>query len=322
MPENRPEDRTARQAGRGRTADQPSEFPWTAWRDIALRVKREFANDQLSLLAAGIAFYGLLALFPGLAVLVSVYAMLSDAATVADHVNALAMVPQGVRDLVREQLVGLSRASETTVGASLLGGFLLSLWSASKALRALVSAMNVAYDETETRGWLHRTILGLSFTLVSITAGFFALLVIAALPAAFEQAGWGLMALALPWIVTLLAFAGWLAMLYRYGPSRADARWRWITPGSIAATLIWLLGSVGFSAYVAHFGRYNDTYGSMGATVVLLLWFWLSAWAVLLGAELNAEMEHQTAEDTTTGGDQPRGQRDAYVADHVGDAPD
>lgn len=310
---------------RGRHASSPKEIPPRGWRDILLRLKAEVKDDDVGLVAAGVAFYGLLGLFPGLAALVSVYGLVADPATIEDQLARLSALPQEARDLVGEQLATLSRQPAQALGWTFAAGLLLALWSASKGARALVSAMNIAYGEREQRGFVRLTAVVLAFTLGAVLMAALALGAVAVLPAALALLGlagagaW--LTTAITWLVLLAATVLALSLVYRYGPSRADARWRWISGGSTLATVLWLLASAGFSLFVTNVGDYGKTYGPLAAVVVLLMWLWLSAFVVLLGAELDAEMERQTSRDTTTGPERPLGQRGAYVADTVGPVP-
>jgi membrane protein len=316
----------SRGAERGRRAAQPSELPAAGWRDILWRVKGEMAEDNLSLVAAGVAFYALLALFPAIAAVVSIYGMIVDPQTVEQQLAAVShILPQEAQGIVGEQLKRVTGSGSTALGFGAILSLLLTLWSANKGTQALITALNIVYDEQEKRGivWLYLTSLALTlgtflFLIVCLAA-------IAALPALIGSLGLPevirQLAVWLRWPILGIAFMVALAVLYRYAPSRDEPRWSWVNWGAVFATILWLVASGLFSWYVSHFGSYNETYGSLGAVAILLMWFWLSALIVLLGAELNAEMEHQTARDTTEGPPQPRGVRGAYVADTVGERP-
>ena len=314
-----------RDRDRGRNAEVPSQIPAKGWRDIALRVKREASQDNLSIVAGGVAYYGFLAIFPALAAIVLVYGLFADPSAVQREVASLSGVPTGVRAVLAQQLASLAGQSSGSLGFGVVVSVLVALWSARKGTAALIQSLNIAYDEQERRGFFQRTALTLLFTLGVIAVAVFALVLVAVVPAAVHRIG-------LPGILTtVIVWARWpvlaaavlfgLAVLYRYGPSREKARWRWVTWGSAIATAIWLAASAGFSIYVSHFGSYNKTYGSVAAIAILLTWFLLSAYVVILGAELNGEMEHQTAKDTTTGAPRPLGRRGAHDADTVGDTP-
>jgi membrane protein len=312
-------------ASRGREAARPGEIPARGWRDVLLRVREEIGEDRVGLVAAGVAYYGLLAVFPALAALVSVYGLVADPAEVSAQVARLGALPDPARELLRAQLERIAAGSGSALGWGLVGSVLLSTFSAMKGTSALLAAMNVAYDEPDGRGLLARNALALGLTLGAIVLGASALLIVVSVPALLRLLPWGpagrLAVAVLPWLLLTGVFLVAVSLLYRIGPHRSRAQWRWVTPGALVATVLWIASSLGFSFYVGHFGSYNQTYGSVGAVVVMLLWFFLSAYVVLAGAELDAEMEHQTARDTTRGEEKPMGERGAYVADTVGEVP-
>ena len=325
MREGRRQRDEAQARERGREAEAPHEIPAKGWRDIGLRVKREAARDNLSVIAAGVAYYGFLAIFPALAAVILIYGLFADPTAVEQNIASLSAIPSDVRDMLSQQLTNLARQSNGSLSAGVAVSILFAVWSATKGMKALITSLNIAYDEEEHRGFVRRTAVTLLFTLGLIGLGAFAVVLVAVFPAAVDRIG-------LPDVVaTVIQWARWpilaaavllgLALLYRYGPSREHARWRWVTWGSAVGTGIWLAASAAFSFYVSHFGSYNKTYGSVAAIVILLTWFLLSAYVVVLGAELNGQMEHQTAKDTTTGPPQPLGRRGARYADTVGDTP-
>jgi membrane protein len=311
---------------RGRGARRPGELPAAGWRDILWRVKSQMTEDNLSLVAAGVAFYALLALFPGIAAAVSIYGLVVDPQTVAEQMSAMSQVlPQESRGIIEEQLTRVTASGSTALGFGAIVGVLLALWSANKGTQALITALNIVYDEREKRGFVRLYAISLALTLGIILFLIVCLAAIAVLPALVGSLGLPevvrQLATWLRWPILGIAFVSALAVLYRYAPSRREARWRWVSSGAVLATIGWLIGSGLFSWYVSNFGSYNETYGSLGAVAVLMMWFWLSALIVLLGAELNAEMEHQTERDTTRGHEKPLGRRGAYVADTVGERP-
>ena len=313
---------------RGRSADSPSEIPKKGWKDILLRVWDEQSKDNVSMLAAGVAYYALLAIFPAIAALVSIYGLVADPSTIESQLNQLgSLLPPDALSIVSDQARKVATAPSQGLGFGLIFGLLLTLWSASRGTNSLVSALNIAYGEKETRGFLMLAALSMGLTVAGLLFVILAMALIVAVPAAIAIIG--LQDTPIGWIASL---ARWpilaatimlaLAVFYRYAPDRREPQWRWVTWGSGMATVVWLLGSLGFSVYVSNFGSYNETYGSVGAVVVLLLWFNLTSYVVLLGAELNAEIEHQTARDTTDRDGRPArplGQRNAYVADTVGE---
>jgi membrane protein len=311
--------------GRGRDARTPKDIPARGWKDILWRVKEQIAQDRLSIIAAGVAFYGLLAVFPGLIALVGLYGLAFDPQQVEQQVSALSgILPAQAADILLGQLHDLTTTDSTALSIGAIGGLLLALWSASAGMRTLMEALNIAYGEEEKRGFLRFYGTALLLTLAAILGTLIALALVIALPIVLKFLG---LSSALSWVISIAAWpilVGMmllgLAIMYRYGPSREEPRWRWVSWGAVTATLLWIAGSVLFTVYVTRFGNYNETYGSVGAIVILLMWFLLSSYAVLIGAELNAEMERQTRADTTSGGDKPMGARGAHAADTVGES--
>jgi membrane protein len=310
---------------RGREAREPGEIPARGWKDILWRVKSQIKEDRLSIIAAGVAFYGLLAVFPGLIALVAIYGLAFDPAQVEQQAAAIGkLLPPQAAGILLGQLHDLTTTSSTALGFGAIAGIVLALWSASAGMRTLMEALNVAYDEEESRGFVGYYGTALLLTLGAVLGLILAIALVVALPVALQFLGLGealkwLVAIAV-WPVLLVAMLVGLAVVYRFGPSRAQPRWRWVSWGAVTATALWIVGSVLFSVYVTRFGSYNETYGSVGAIVILLMWFLLSSYAVLIGAELNAEMERQTRKDTTAGGEKPMGGRGAYAADTVGES--
>ncbi len=310
---------------RGRSAEAPSEIPWPGWKDILVRLYHRISRDRILLIAAGITFYLILAIFPGIAALVSIYGLFFDPKTMIGHLDVVASVaPGGAVDILREQLTRLSQQSGTALSFGFLISLLVSLWSSTSGVKALFDGLNVAYEEEEKRSFVKLTAIALLFTIGLIGFVLLSLGAIVAIPIILNF-------LRLPgFMTTILNIARWpilfvlvalaLSILYRYGPSRAEPRWRWITWGSAAATVLWLVASILFSWYVANFGSYNKTYGSLGAIIGFMTWVWLSVTVVLLGAQLDAEMEHQTAQQSTSGPARPLGARGAKMADTVGPA--
>jgi membrane protein len=310
----------------GREAERPGQIPPRGWFAILRRVMAEVKQDNVSLLAAGVAFYAMLAIFPAIIALVTVYGMVADPAEVESQVGEFAKsLPSGADQLITEQLNNVVNAGEQALSVGLALSLLAVLWSVSSGVQGLVKSLNLVYDERETRGFLKLRGLSLLLTLGAIVVAVVALALIAVFPAMIDDLGLGqageLAASIGRWVILALLVLVALAVLYRYAPDRANPRWRWVSWGAVVALVLWLLGSFGFSWYVDSFGKYNQTYGALAAVIILLLWLYLSAFAVLLGAEFDAEIERQTARDTTTGPERPMGQRDAEVADTVGESP-
>lgn len=315
----------AGQAPPGHDAAKPSDIPARGWWAIAKRVAAKVSSDRVLTEAAAITFYALLALFPALAATVSLYGLIADPATISDHLDTLSgVVPGGGMQIIGDQVHSLAANSGKALGFAALLGLATSLWSANQGTKALFDALNVVYAETEKRGFLLRTAVTLAFTLGGIVFVLLAMTAVVAVPVVLNFVGLGGVAdpllRILRWPLMLVALAVLLACIYRFGPSRERARWQWVSWGSGFAAVTWVIGSIAFSYYVSHFGSYDKTYGSLGAAVGFLTWIWLSATIVLLGAELNAEMEQQTARDTTTGPEQAPGRRGAKKADAVATA--
>ena len=315
----------ARETGRGRGARTPEEIPPRGWWDILVRVFWAVSEDRVLSTAGSVAFFTLLAAFPGIAAIVSLYGLFSDAGTIGSHLTLLSgFLPAGVIGLVGVQVKLVADQGNDTLGGAFLISLALALYSTNSGVVALFDALNVVYNERESRGPVRLYATTFAFTLGLVAFIVLALAGVVALPIAFHfldasSSAEGLLAVA-RWPILLVTITLSLAIVYRYGPSRTGARWRWVTWGSAVAALIWIAASMLFSWYVATFDSYNRIYGSLGAGVGFMVWLWLSAVIVLIGGELNAEMEHQTARDTTAGGDKPLGRRGAVMADHVGKA--
>jgi membrane protein len=311
-----------RHAALGRHATHPKQIPWRGWRQVLRRTYLEVASDRISLVAAGCAFWATLALFPATSMLIAVYGLIFDPATVEPQLEVIrSLLPPTAFALIAERVHTLVSQGKATLGFSLMVSTAIALWSSATGTKSLLSALNMAYEEQEQRSFLRFQVTGLAMTLCGILAAIFALALLVFLPVAIEFLGLDAYAKALlriaAFVVLVVFVSTSLSLLYYLGPSRRSAKWHWITPGSTVATLLWLAASVLFSLYVGHIASYDVTYGPLGAFVAVMMWFWVSAYAVLLGAELNAELELQTIEDTTVGPPKPLGQRGAFVADHV-----
>jgi membrane protein len=307
---------------RGREAQRPTEIPPRGWWDIVVRVKREMTTDNVSIIAAGLALYALLAVFPALAAAVSIYGLFASPTDIAQHLQQVAAtLPEDAAGILERQVQDLSQRQKA-LSIGVVVGILLALWSARKGMVALITAANVAYDEEEERGFFKQLFVSLAFT-VGAVLGFLAVLLLGVMvPVAVSFLPLGPAAEAViliaRWVILFgVAILG-LAIVYRFAPDRKEAKWQWITPGSLIAATLWLGGSLLFALYVRNWGSYGDTYGALGSVIVLLMWFYLSGYVVILGAEVNAELERQTRRDTTKGPPKPMGQRGAYSADTLG----
>jgi membrane protein len=311
--------------GRGREADHPGEIPSRGWKDILWRAWNEISDQNLFLIAGGVTYAVLLALFPGLAALVSLYGLAFDAGQIEKQVAALSgVLPAQTQELLSQQLHSLVAASNGALGLGAIVGLVLALWSASRGMSGLITAINIAYEEKEGRGFFKLNLIALGLTLGLLAGGVVIISLVAVLPAAAQLlplgAGtrWLLFIVQWPLLIVLVMLG--LALLYRYAPDRDKPQWRWVSPGAITATLLWIVASIGFTVYVANFNSYDKTYGSLGGVIILLTWLYLSALMVLLGAVINAQSERQTRKDSTEGHPQAMGQRGAKAADTLGES--
>jgi membrane protein len=309
-------------AGPGGDADTPAEIPARGWFQVLKRVKRSAVTDNTSLLAGGVAFFALLAIVPLLVAALSIWGLFADAQDATRLIRDLASgLPHSARQLVSQQLHNIANRSSAGLGITAVVSIVVALWSASSGTKHLIEAVNAAYDEEEDRNFVKVRAIALGFTFGAIVLGFVVIALIAILPSALADAG-------VPHVVRVVADAAvWpllgvmmilaLAVVYRVAPDRRDAKWHWVSWGAVLATLLWLAGSALFALYASNLGSYDRTYGSLGGVVVLMLWLYITALVIILGAELNAELEHQTVHDTTVGEPRPLGQREADAADTV-----
>lgn len=310
---------------RGRHATRPWQIPLRGWRDIFVRTYQQIGEDRLLATAAGVVFYGLLAIFPAITALVSSYGLFADTSTISDNLQSLAvMLPEGSFSIVQDQISRVTAQPPSKLGLSFAIGLAVAVWSTNAGMKAVIEALNVVYDEEEKRGFFKLNAVSLLLTIGAIASLLVMVAAVVAMPLALERLGLGAELEAIvkwgrwPAIVVLLLIA--LAALYRVGPSRTEARWEWLSPGATLAAVLWLAGSALLSWYLSNFANYNATYGSLGAVIGLMMWMWMSAIIVLGGAELNSEIEHQTAADTTEGRPKPLGTRGAVAADTVAPA--
>jgi membrane protein len=315
--------RRAREHGRGRRAKHPLQIPWAGWKDILWRTYAEMFSDRLLSIAGGVAFFVLFAIFPAITALVSAYGLLFNASTITQSLSmANGVVPDDVLNLLRQQANRISSQSHSALTIGVIVGIVVMVWSAMSGVKAMIDALNVIYEEQESRSMFRFNLVALLFTVGSFAVFLLAIGTVVALPPTLAWLGLGevsaLLMRVVRWPALLIVLLIGLAILYRYGPHRRPARWRWVSVGSVLASVVWIGASYLFSWYLAKFNSYNATYGSLGAVVAMMMWFWISTTVVLLGAELNAEIEHQTAEDSTIGGDKPLGERGAVMADTVG----
>lgn len=317
-----PEALEAAHPGRGRLASHPHHIPWTGWRDILWRTYREINADRLPAVAGGVTFYGLLAIFPAIGVFVSLYGLVADIGQVSMQLSQLAaFVPQDVLAIVGDQMIRLTIQRDSSLSVAFVVSLLLSLWSANAGMAALFDGLNIAYDEEEKRHMVLRRALTLGFTFALLVFGAVVTGLLVGVPLALTFAGLprdALWLIPFRWLVLMALAAAALAVLYRFAPSRSRPRWRWVWLGAAFASVVWIGGSLAFSWYVNNIAHFDATYGSLAAVIGFMMWIWFSAMVILLGAELNAEVEHQTAMDSTVGAPVPMGARGAAMADTVG----
>jgi membrane protein len=312
---------------RGRQAESPTRIPGRGWKDILMRVKAEAKQDDVSLLGGGVAFFAMLALVPALVAIVSIYCLFANESTVVRQTgDVLGAAPREVRDLVTAQLCSIVSGSATGASIAAIVGIVVALWSASSGMNHLVGAINLAYDEDENRGFVRVRAMSLAMTLGAIVFLVMSFGIIAVLPAALSNAGLAtagrIVVGVVRWVVLLFGMMIGLGLLYRYAPDRHEPKWSWASPGAVFATVAWIILSLLFSLYTANFGNYNETYGTLAGIIVVMLWLYLTAVVIILGAELNAEIERQTERDTTKGPDRPMGTWDTTTADTVGATAD
>jgi membrane protein len=311
---------------RGRQAEKPRDIPANGWKDIAWRLSEDIQNDRVLLVAAGVTFYAILALFPATAAIVSLYGFFADATTINEHLNLVSgFLPEGALEVIGDQVKRIASQRQGTLGAAFLSTLVFSLWGANSGTKAIFDALNIIYKEQEKRSYIQLTIRSLIFTIGTIALVLLALAGIIAVPIILKLLGvsdWSGAALLsmVRWPLLYLVILFALACLYRYGPSRTHPQWKWVTWGSAIAGGFWVIGSLLLSWYVGNFGSFNATYGSLGAVIGFMVWMWFSTIIVLAGGEINAEMEHQTAKDTTEGRMKPMGTRGAKMADELGQA--
>jgi membrane protein len=315
------------EADRGREAESPSQVPPRGWKDVLLRVKKDIKDDNVSIVAAGVAFFSVLALFPALIAMISIYGLFVEPQEAAAQAKELTdVMPAAAAELIGNQMTAVANASSGNLSISLAISIAVALWSASSGMNALIQGVNIAYDEPETRGFLKLRGLALLLTIGGILVFCMAIGAIAVFPALAGKLPGGqvleTVAGVLRWVILGAVIIGALAVIFRLSPDRDQPRMKWVSSGAIMAAVFWLLASIGFSFYANNFGSYNETYGSVAAVIILMFWLYITAFIILIGAELNGQLELQTRKDTTTGPEKPMGERDAFAADKVAEAPE
>lgn len=310
----------AAEPGRGRLAVSPPQIPADGWKDVLWRTWHEFNRDRVMAIAGGVTFFTLLAIFPAIAAFVSLYGLFFDIDQVSAQLSDLAaFVPQSALGLIEGQMVRLATARTDALSLAFVVSLFLSVWTANASMNSLFLGLNVVYGEQEKRNFFFRRMVTYGFTFAALVFGTVATAILVAIPIALRLLGLGeTLLVPLRWLLLLLVATCAFAVVYRYGPSRQPPRWRWVLIGAGLAAGGWIVGSLGFSWWVNHLARFDATYGPLGTVMVFMMWIWVSIVVVLLGAELSAEMEHQTARDSTTGPERPIGSRGAAMADSVG----
>ena len=315
--------RRASEPGRGRDAALPTSIPWKGWKDVFVRLYVSFFEDRVLLIAAGATFYLLLALFPAFAVFVSLYGFVADPSTISEHIAFIGrFLPQAGTELLQTQLETLVSQDPASLSKGFILGLAVALWSANNGIKTLFEAMNVAYGEQEKRSFIKLNLVAFCFTVGAVFIGIMLIVTVGVVPVIMKIFGLSsfsdVLIASLRWPVVFALIVGSIAMIYRYGPSREYAKLRWLSWGVVFSTLLWFAASLLFSYYLDNFANYNATYGTLGALIGFMVWTWISVLILIVGAELNAELEHQTMRDSTTGRPLPMGERGAFVADTVG----
>lgn len=310
---------------RGRDADVPQQIPKKGWIDIGVRVYKRIGANRMGLIAAGIAFYGLLALFPAIAATVAIVGIVYDPNSLLDSSAwLLAALPEAASAMIATQITEVASASEDSLGLAAIVALVLAFWSASKGVASFIEGTNVIYEEDEKRGFFKLKLVTLALTVAMIGGLALSVLLVAAIPTALAIFGdsdfWKSITMIARWPLMFLLGVFGIAVLFRYAPSRRDAEWKWLAPGAVLACILWVAATLGFNFYVKSFATYNETFGALGGVVIMLTWLWISAFVVLLGAQVDAEIEAQTRRDTTVGPDRPMGNRGAVKADNLGES--
>lgn len=308
---------------RGREADSPKQIPLKGWKDTLVRVKHGIKDNRISMVSAAMAYYALFSFIPALTSVVLIYAWVSDPSEIAQHLASVSQfMPAELQEILKTQLSTLASSASTSLGIGAIFSLLLSLWAASKISKTVMEAMNIIYDEKDSRGFFKLNGMALALTLLGVLLSIVAIGVIVGIPAVTNLFNFPPLvetaATVGSWLVLLFIFSLFLAVIYRFGPNRNQAKWRWVSWGAIIASVLWAITSLLFSWYAKEFGNFNKTYGSLAAVIVLMTWFYLSSFVILLGGEINAELEHQTKKDSTKGPAKPMGKRDAVMADTLG----
>lgn len=306
---------------RGEEAQWPHHIPLKGWIDIGKRVWHEMKIDHVQIVSAGVGFYFFLSIFPTIVAAISIYSLVLEPSQIQEQISRLNIImPDQAFGMITDFLKPILEQSRKEIGWGLVISILVSIWSANKGTSALFQGINIAYDEVDNRGFFKKNILTLIFTLAGLVIGLLSLLIVIFFPILIDDIGLPAqlekMLTWLRWVILGFILIFSLSVVYKIAPNRRSPRFRWVSWGAILGTILWLGGSMLFSWYVSNFGSYADLYGSFAAVAILLLWLFLTAFIILIGAEINSEMEHQTRYDTTIGVERPMGERNAWHADH------
>lgn len=307
------------------SAEKPKQLKWQAWKQIGKRVKSQLTVDHISIVSAGVAFYFFLSLFPTFIAAISIFGLVMEPAQIQQQISEMAhILPDQSSQMISNILEGIADKSGKSLSWSLVWSILFSLFTAMQGTKAVFEGINVAYDEIDGRGFFKYNGLTLLFTLSGILIGIISVALVIIFPAIIESINLTASRIEdiIPWLrwpVLALVVMGVLAITYKIAPDRRNPQFTWVSWGAVIATILWLGGSILFSIYISNFANYDKIYGSFAAVIILMLWFFITAYVILLGAEINSEMEHQIRKDSTIGKDRPMGQRNAYHADHVAD---
>lgn len=316
---------TSLSIGRGRHATSPFQMPAKGWKDVLVRVKNKVSDDRISMVSAAMSYYALFALVPALSSIVLIYTWVSNPADISEHLSRVSQIlPKDLTNVLETQLGSLASTASAKLGFSALMTLAFSLWSSSKGSQAIMDALNIIYAENESRHFIKKTLVAIGLSFLGALLAIVAMGVVVIFPAIAQFLNFGqefesLIGLA-SWVALIFLFSLFLSAVYRYAPDRRVPKWKWVSAGSVIASVLWIAVSLGFSFYAANFGNFDKTYGSLGAIVVVMTWFYLTSFVILLGGEINAELEHQTIMDTTKGFAKPLGVRGAMMADTIGAA--
>ena len=311
----------------GADATTLAKITFSGWKDVVFRVKKQVAKDRVGLLAAGVAFYGLLALFPAITAVIAISGLLIEPSRIVAQLDSFsALMPEEVITIITKQATSVAGSRQGGLGFTAILGLLIAFYSASKGTASLIQGLNVAYDEEETRGLIKRLLVTFALTLMLIAGVICGLAATLAIPTilAFVDLG--------PTVAMLVNAALWLGLisltivglsaLYRFAPSRDMPEWKWTSVGAVVGCLVWIAASASFAFFVSKFSYYNQSFGALAGVIVLLMWFWISAYIILMGAELNAELEAQARADKAVSADEETGPRGTAKADNPDAAAD